>query len=190
MFQAVPSTGGRAACQDDVNTFRIMRASQAASWSDKMLESYFDDLKKAEISSRNIFTEKYALMMGSTSPLEYSRIEHLLPPVNRGVFELIEKIVEIIMAWEQELRKKYPYLAAKSRPLYSVDDSTDATSQETYLRGELATYSLNTLQLYLEHIHNQVAEHINGSEITLLHMVKQYGFSSLKEADDSLKFQS
>jgi len=33
----------------------------------------------------------------------------------------------------------------------------------------------------------QQTENINGSEITLFYMIKQYGFNSLEEANEKLK---
>ena len=175
MFQDVPNIGGRAACQDDLETFRIMRAGQSASWSDATLESYLDDLDEAKRSGRNLLTEKYARMMRSTSPSEYARIE------------LIEQIVKIVLGWEQELLEKYPYIIKRSRPLFSTEDSVGVTSMETYLMGELSTYSLRTLELYVDHIQKEQLENINGSAVTLLHMMKQYGFGSLEEANEKIK---
>jgi hypothetical protein len=60
------------------------------------------------------------------------------------------------------------------------------TSLETYLRGELSTYSQKTLELYYDHLSQQESENINGSEITLEHTVKQYGYASLKIANAKL----
>ena len=187
MFQDVANIGGRAACQDDSETFRIMRAGQSAGWSDAMLKSYLDDLNEAERSERNLLTEKYARMMGSTSPMEYARIEHLLPPIDPEAIELIERIVRIVLQWEEELLEKYPYIIKRGRPLFSTEDSIGVTSKETYLRGELSTYSLNTLELYLDHIQKEESENVNGSAITLLFMVKQYGYSSLEEANEKIR---
>ncbi len=187
MFQDVPNIGGRAACQDDLKTFRIMRAGQSTSWSDATLESYLGDLKEAEGSGRNLITEKYGRMMRSTSPSEYARIEHLLPPVDPKATELMEKIVKIVLGWEQELLEKYPYIIKRGRPLFSTEDSFGVTSMETYLRGELATYSLRTLEVYLDHIQKEQSENINGSAITLLYMMKQYGFASLEDANEKMK---
>lgn len=187
MFQNVHNIGGRADCQDDFKTFEIMRASQAESWSEAMLESYLDDLNAAENSGRNLISEKYARMMQATSPLEYARIEHLLPLLDPKAFELIEKIVMIELEWGQELIEKYPYIVKRGRPLFSTEDSISVTSTETYLRGELATYSLRTLELYLEHIQKGQSENINGAAITLLYMMKQYRFTSLEEANESMK---
>ena len=186
MFQDVPNIGGRAACQDDLKTFRIMRAAQSASWSDRTLESYLDDLNEAESSGRNLLTEKYARMMRSTLPSEYARIEHLLTPVDPEALELIEQIVKIVLGWEEELLERYPYIIKRGRPLFSDEDSAGVTSMETYLRGELATYSLRTLEVYLDHIQREQSENINGSAITLLYMIKQYGFGSLEEANEKM----
>jgi len=190
MFQDVPNIGGRASCQDDYKTFRIMRASQAAGWSEETLESYIEDLKEAESSGRNLLTEKYARMMQSTSPSEYATIEHLLPQVDPGAVALIEQIVSIVLGWERELHERYPSILRRGRPLLSTEDSFMVTSVETYLKGELATYSTRTLELYLAHTRQQQSKSVNGSAITLLNMMKQYGFNSLEEANEKLKSQS
>ena len=138
MFQNVSNIGGKASCQEDLKTFRIMRFSQGMSWLETTLESYLSDLKEAEGNGRNLLSEKYARMMRSTSPLEYARIEHLIPPLDPDVPQLIDKIVEIALGWEEELSQKYPNIIKRGRPLYSSQDSQYATSIETYLRGELA----------------------------------------------------
>jgi hypothetical protein len=190
MFQSVPNIGGRASCQDDLATFKIMRSSQAASWSEVTLESYLNDLKDAENVSRNLLTEKYARMMKFTSPTEYARIEHLLPPVDPEAFNLADKIVAIVLEWAKELSERFPNIMKTGRPIYSSEDTVFSTSLETYLRGELLTYSRRTLELYLANVLKQKSENINGSEITLAYTMKQYGFNSLKEANETLKRRS
>jgi hypothetical protein len=190
MFQSVPNIGGRASCQDDLKTFEIMRSSQAASWSEVALESYLNDLKDAENASRNLLTEKYARMMKFTSPSEYARIEHLLPPVDPEAFNLVDKIVAILLAWAKELTERFSSIMKTGRPIYSSEDTVFTTSLETYLRGELLTYSRKTLELYLANVLKQKSENINGSEITLAYTMKQYGFNSLKEANETLKQRS
>lgn len=187
MFQDVPNIGGTAPCQEDHKTFEINRFSQAMSWSEAALESYLGDLTEAEKNGRNLLTEKFARMMKSTSPLEYALIEHLIPPLDPEVPPLIDQIVEIVLEWEEKLLQKYPHILRKGRPLHSSDDTHSVTSMETYLRGELATYSPGTLRLYCEKILKQKSENVNGSEITLDHMMKQYGFKSLEEANEKLK---
>ncbi|MFZ3130878.1 MAG: DUF4125 family protein [Desulfosporosinus sp.] len=186
MFHNVSSIGGKASCQENPETFKIMRHSQAVSWSEDTLESYLNDLSKAQENKRNLLTEKYARMMQYTSPLEYADIEHRLPSLDPEIFLLIDKIVNIVMGWEEELSVKFPYILKRGRPIYSTNDSMFVTSVETYLRGELMTYSQRTLELYYQNVLKQQSEHINGSEITLLYMVKQYGFNSLAEANEKL----
>lgn len=187
MFQDVNNVGGRAPCQDEKQTFEIMRKSQAASWSAAALESYLEDLIEAQEQGRNLMTEKYARMMKSTSPAEYANMEHLLPPLSPEILLLIDEIAEIVIGWEEELSAKYPRLIQRGRPIHSSDDTLHVTSLETYLKGELATYSLKTLKLYHEHILQEKAHGINGSQITLAHTIKQYGFNSLEEANEKLK---
>jgi len=187
MFQNVRNAGGRAPCQDDEQTFRIMRESQSAGWSDETLESYLDDLKLAENEGRNLLSEKYARMMKSTSPVEYSEIESLLPPLDAQVADLIDRIAVVVLDWEKELTKKFPHVLAKGRPLFTTKDSPVSTSLETYLRGELATYSLKTLERYWSNLEKQKAAGINGAAVIMAHMVKQSGFNSLEEANEKLK---
>lgn len=183
MFTRVENIGGRASCQDDLATFRIMRSSHFASWSKAALESYLQDLREAKEKGRNLLAEKYARMMESTAPLEYARIKNLLPPLEPEVIFLIDKIVKIDLEWQEELLKRYPHLVRRGRPLYSSADTPFITSVETYLRGELATYSPRTLALYYRNCLEQREKGINGAEVVLAHMVKQYGYRSLEEAN-------
>ena len=100
---------------------------------------------------------------------------------------MIEKIASIVLGWEEELFRKYPFVLRQGRPIRSSSDTLFVTSLETYLKGELATYSLKTLELYHEHLVKEQSENINGSEITLAQTIKQYGFHSLEEANEKLK---
>ena len=190
MFQNVRNIGGTAACQRDFETFEIMRYSQAMSWSELTLESYLDDLMTAEKKGINLVTEKYGRMMESTSPLEYARIKHMIPPLDLAVPPLIEKIVNIVLKWHEEVMEKFPYLARRGRPIHSSEDTPHVTSSETYLRGELATYSPRTLKLYYQDVANYERENINGVMVTLEYMTKRYGYNSLEEANNKLAAQT
>jgi hypothetical protein len=187
MFQNVNNVGGKAGCQQDSQTFKIMRLSQAMSWSEVTLESYLEDLKEAKKNQRNLLSEKYARMMKSTSPFEYARIAHLLPPVDNETRSLIEKIAEIELEWEEDIAKNFPYVIQRGRPLHSFEDSMFATSFETYLRGELATYSKRTIKLHYEHRTQQKSENLNGNKIAYETMVKNYGYKSLEDANEKLR---
>lgn len=187
MFQQVNNIGGRAACQNNYKTFNVMRSSQIASWSDEVASSYLEDLKEAENSGRNLLSEKYARMMATTAPEDYAKISHLLPPLEQGASLLIDKIAEIHAEWSEEVQKKYPRLHGRGRPAVPARSSIGITSADTYLRGELATYSLSTLKLYLKHALLQKKQQVNGVLITLEAMVRSYGYRSLEEAEQAVK---
>jgi len=186
MFQKVPNVGGPAGCQQDPKTFEIMRSSQAASWSEAALESYLDDLVTAQRHGRNLLTEKYARMMASTAPAEYAALEPLLPVLDPTALHLIDAIVEVVLAWETDLSTKFPHVLQRGRPLHATEDRPGVTSVETYLRGELASYSLRTLKLYLGNVRVQEKEGVNGSELALSQTVKRYGYESLTAAEQRL----
>ena len=110
-----------------------------------------------------------------------------MSPLDPEVPPLIDKIVKIALEWEEEVTEKFPNIVKRGRPLYSSQDSPFATSVETYLRGELSTYSKRTLDLYYANVLKQKSENINGSELIFDQMVKQYGYESLEEANEKLK---
>lgn len=190
MFQKVANIGGRAACQDDRETFSIMRSSQAMAWSEPALASYLEDLTAAEAKGRNLLTEKYARMMEFTAPLEYAQIQHHLPTLEQETHVLIDQIAEISLAWTEEIGAKFPYISKRGRPASAAGDTPYTTSIETYLRGELATYSPRTLALYYQNVLEQKAANINGAEITLAATMQQYGFTSLAEANEVVRLKT
>ena len=79
MMDKVQNCGGRAHCQDDWETFRLMRTSQMRAWNQPMLDSYLDDLRSAQTEGRNLLCEKYAYMMERTNPAEYAALRGFLP---------------------------------------------------------------------------------------------------------------
>lgn len=182
-FQQVQNQGGRAACQDDPETFFRMRESQFASWPEGLADSYADDLRRAEEGGRNLLAEKYAWMMERTAPEEFAGLAHLLKAPSKRALDLIEEIVALQLPWMAAYRKAYPALAAGNRPLTSREDLPWETSFETYLRGELHTYSEGTLALYLDHLRS-LAD--GGKNLTLLimeTMVRSYGYRDLAQAE-------
>jgi hypothetical protein len=190
MFQKVKGIGGRASCQDDYATFNVNRVSQAESWSMAALESYLRDLETAEGEGRNLLSEKYARMMASTAPIEYKQMSHLLPTLDDTVLTLVEEIIQISLEWEKALAERYPYVIQRGRPISSDLDTPNDTSFETYLRGELQTYSRETLERYRDIALEQKSEGINGSEIIHESVVKKHGYASLQQANEKHKAPS
>ena len=184
MFDRVQNRGGRASCQDDWETFSIMRSSQLAAWSEDTLEAYRADLLTAKAAGRNLLQEKYAYMMESTVPEEFARIRHLLPEVEPERREMIDRIASLQIGEMEQLAARYPHVAATMRPLRSRFDNPFCTSLETYLKGELCTYSLETLKHYYAQLQRQ---DMNYSYTVLNQTALQYGCGSLEELEALLK---
>ena len=164
MFQNVRNTGGRAACQDDFETFDVMRKSQFLIWDLPLLESYWQDLQEGKAQGRNLVMEKYAYMMESTAPKEYEAIATGLPKISEEKQAMVEQIVAIQVGWREEFAEKYPHLSGQARIIHTSEDTLYDISFETYLRGELKTYSMQTLVLYGRRIVAFVQEQKNMTE--------------------------
>ncbi|SDX31581.1 DUF4125 family protein [Eubacterium barkeri] len=186
----VKNIGGRVDCQDDWRTFYIMRKSQLRGWSFEVLDSYHDDLQEAREAGRNPMTEKYGYMMAKTDPSVYATIEPYLPKLTPEKQNLIDEICKIHLLWLEELAQGYPTLIKRGRSIYSTQDSIQQTSFETYLRGELSTYSIKTLLLYKDYIDTLNSRGENLNKNILAEEVKQYGFQSLSEAERKLPRKS
>ena len=183
LFQDVRNTGGRASCQDDPDTFFKMRMSQWMVYSDEVLGSYYDDCREAIAQGRNPVFEKYARMMESTYPDEFEEIKGQLPDVSDKI-DIVEKIVKINLQWDAEMMRDYPNLRSNGRVLTTADDSVeDGSSMESYLRGELLTYSMRTLEL----IYQETMEAYEKGESLLKQTIANetlfYGYGSLEEAE-------
>ena len=178
--------GGRAECQDNREEFIIMRKSQWETFPLNILESYLEDLKNAKEKRQNIVVEKYARMMEYSVPSEYEMIKDFLPKISFKKKETVDEIVKIYLNWEKDVIKKYPKLTSNARPLYSKDDTPDSASIETYLRGELYSYSEKTLNLYYEYINECIRKNKNLALENIKNIVLKKGFLSLGEAEESL----
>ena len=108
MFQDVNNIGGRASCQDDYETFEIMRRSQYENWTEEMLDIYLNWASISRKAGRNLVAEKYGRMMQHTDPLYYKeKIEPELPALSERQRELIDEITGVLVAWEDEFGRNY-----------------------------------------------------------------------------------
>ena len=73
------------------------------------------------------------------------------------------------------------------RPLSSAEDSAIMTSFETYLTGELETYSDATLELLSKDILAKHAQGISMAEEIYTFLAKDMGYGSLDEAEQTLR---
>jgi len=162
MFLTV-QTAGPTTCQEQPETFKLMRRAGFHVLSSETLESYLQDLQEALEEDRNLVSLKYA------------RIDEIIPCLNDN--HLIGEIVEIEERWLRELEKKYP-LTFRSRADFAAG---------IYLRSELETYSDRTLELYLKDLTKALDEGRNLTAERYTYLFKQLGYNSIDDMEQGRK---
>ncbi len=185
-FDKVDNQGGRASCQDDWGTFSIMRKSQYMLWDEEMLESFIADFEAANKKGWNLITEKYGRMEETSAPEEYEKIKDSLPPVSDEKRQIIEAIVAVQVSMMEEFARDYPKAAGEARSIHTSEDTPHNTSYETYLRGEISTYSDNTLALYGRFVAAMAQTGRNIAKETIENSAKLYGYASLDDMESKL----
>lgn len=183
-FDEVKNEGGRASCQNNWPTFYVMRKSQYLTWNRDMLTQYLYDFSREYEQGHNLITEKYGRMMESTAPEKYEEIKGYFPELSEQKKAIIEQIVALQVGMTEEFGKEYPTLAGNARSFHSYEDNSFNTSSETYLRGEISTYSDKMLQLYAGFVVDCVRKGINITKETISNTAILYGYSSLKELEE------
>lgn len=186
-FDKVQNKGGRASCQNDWATFSIMRKSQYLTWNRTMLMQYLYDFNRELSRGHNLIEEKYGRMMESTAPREYEEIKERFPVLSEEKKQIIEQIVTLQVAWMEAFAKEYPHLADNARSVHTYEDNLYNTSYETYLRGELGTYSDKMLELYGRYVVEYAVENRNPAYDIMTNSAKLYGYRDLAAAEDFLK---
>ena len=77
-------------------------------------------------------------------------------------------------------------MAGNARSIRTSEDKVFNTSYETYLRGELGTYSEKMLMLYGRFVAQLAKEGKNLAKMTMENTAKLYGYESLELAEKSL----
>ncbi len=180
MFRSVNNIGGKAQCQDNYDVFRIMRMSQSMAWNEATRKSYYKDLINAKANDRNLLQEKYARMMFYTHSDEYDKISGHLPIISTEIFELCDKIAEIMREKDIAFRKKYPVIGGRGR------NTDKGTTADIYLRGELLTYSLDTLNELFKYINELESSGENLVEKIQLNTANFYGYETLLDAENKI----
>lgn len=175
MFTNVQNEGSRASCQDDRYTFQIMRSSQFAVWNQPGLQSWKQDLLGAKAAGANLMTEKYGYMMEDTAPEAFEKIRGLLPELSGEKRKLVEELTAWQVQWREMAEVLYPEFGQQGRVLRKEDARYGETSLETYAKGELSTYSVETLQLLKAHLQELVTAGVNPGLEILRETMRQYG---------------
>lgn len=139
MFVAVRNEGGTASCQEQPDSFRLMRRMNHFVHNEPMLRSYLLDLKRASASGRNLMVEKYA------------RMDNRIPPISTS--PLLDVIVNAELASLREAARLWPEIIKRH------DDN--GVNFARYLRCELETLSDQTLELYAEELREAVRQNRN-----------------------------
>jgi len=186
MFTSVNEGKARASCQEDRQTFEVMRFSQFGAWSAEATASYLDDLKAAVTAGRNLLEEKYINMMKTTQPGEYIELLPRLTLPTEKARALAQELNDILVEQTRALFEDYPYVSGRSRPLYSEFDNY-GTSVETYQLGELLTYSEKTLAVLKNHVQSLAENGTTYAKTVLENTVRFYGYESLDAAEAAAK---
>lgn len=186
-FDKVQNEGGRAGCQDDFETFQIMRKSQFLAWDEATVQAYAEDLRTAQQVGRNLIQEKYARMMASTAPEQYATFAHLLPALSAWQLQTIEAIIEIQVSWREIFARDYPHMSGQARLIRTAEDTPYQTSFETYLRGELGTYSEKMLASYQSMVQAYQQRGENLTTRTMDETARLYGYKGLEDAESRLR---
>ena len=86
----------------------------------------------------------------------------------------------------EEFARSYPKAANNARSIHTAEDTPFDTSYETYLRGELSTYSDTTLDLYGRFIAGLCKEEKNLAKIIMANTAVLYGYESLDALEEKL----
>jgi hypothetical protein len=186
-FDKVQNEGGRAGCQDDFETFQIMRKSQFLAWDEATVQAYAEDLHTAQQLGRNLIQEKYARMMASTAPTQYATFAHLLPALSAWQLLTIEAIIETQVVWREIFARDYPHMSGQARLIRTAEDTPYQTSFETYLRGELGTYSEKMLSTYQSMVKAYQQRGENLTTRTMDETARLYGYQGLEDAESRLR---
>ena len=108
-----------------------------------------------------------------------------MPVLSRQRIAQQEHIIVQQLTWARDFKDRYPRLGQKMRTLTTDGDSPENTSFETYLRGELGTYSERTLDLYGIFIESCIKKGINLTEQAIGWTVRIAGFPNLADAENA-----
>lgn len=144
MLLTVNAGGVRLACQNNKPMFFLMRKSQWEVYPAEIQAAYLTDIHRAVNERRNLMVEKYGYMMAETDPAAFEKIRQALPEITQEKRTLVEEVVADHKVWYNEAKSLLPETIGAGRT--ESPDNPQLASVQNYLRGELYTYSIKTLQ--------------------------------------------
>ena len=184
--QVDPSTEKKP-CLYDKTIFTSNRKNLLAAWNQELQESYYKDLFTAQIEGRNPISEKYRYMLEQTNPEEYGKIEENQPEQSMEKLYLMDWISENLLEWQESLAQKYPRLVGNKKMIRRNWENRAQKTFETYMRGDLVTFSVKTLRVYAAYIEHLKKHELNLNQMIFQNAVAQYGCQTLEEAEQLLK---
>lgn len=121
-----------------------------------------------------------------TAPKEYADFKDCLPYRSPIRLERQEYVIGQEVAWNEKLGVKYPNFARHGRKIHTYEDTPWETSAETYLRGEMTTWSDRTFNIYKAWIDMLIKAGYNLAQMTAENMVKLYGYTSVEQVEQQL----
>ncbi|MBP5414534.1 MAG: DUF4125 family protein, partial [Lachnospiraceae bacterium] len=86
----------------------------------------------------------------------------------------------------EDFAEDYPKVTGTARKIHTYEDTPFDTSYETYLRGELLTYSPKTLELYGRYVVDHVNKENNIAKEIMTNTALLYGYRSLEDLESKL----
>lgn len=148
MFQRLTPTQRTLACRNNKYMFLLMRSSQWKVYPLNVQASYLNDIHQAFLENRNLLFERYAYMMILTRDFIEDEVTKILPVIEKEKEDLVDKIIKHHKVWYESVANKLPTATSAGRPM--VYGGVGDIDVFTYLKGELFTYSINTLINILE----------------------------------------
>lgn len=148
MFQRLTTTQRNLACRNNKYMFLLMRSSQWKVYPLSVQASYLNDIHQALLENRNLLFERYAYMMTLTGYLIEDKVTKIIPIIEKEKEDLVDKIIKHHKFWYESVANKLPIATSAGRPI--VYGGVGEIDVFTYLKGELFTYSVNTLINILE----------------------------------------
>lgn len=164
-FTNTVNLGKRAYCQDNKNIFFRSRRAYLDIYPEEILESYLSDLEVGQAKGVSLVTQKYGYMMEYTDPDYFDQIKLGLMPLSEKKINLVESIMLVYLDWLKEIGQREANTG--QRPLFAQSDRVNSTSVETYMRGELRSYSDQTLIQILGYFLSQLAGGKNLAMVNL-----------------------